>query len=187
MTLVGLSEINLQLFLTVLSTSAVSAVAGAALAGIYALRLKRSEYINDFYKIVVNKRVIAYEQLEALIVELKTSVVGDDKRAYHLPFASEDGSGWESLHVLLNEVTSKGLWISDEAVEKIRALNYRLLRQSKPEDLIEFGKENYEAFATLRAALERILAKDMLRLYDVKSFLTTKNKEDSGFNLVQID
>jgi hypothetical protein len=80
----------------------------------------------------------------------------------------------------------QGLWLSDEVFDKLRDLNYLLFRFNKPASVIEFGKQNYQTVATWRADLERLLAKDMLRLHDVKRFLKHKNKSDPGFHPVQL-
>ncbi len=41
---------------------------GAVIAGLYNLRAKRAEYVNEYYKTVIGRRIAAYEQLEELIV-----------------------------------------------------------------------------------------------------------------------
>ena len=166
-----------QLWLAILSSSLISGILGALIAGAYTLRGKRNEYINDYYKTVIQRRLAAYEQLESLIVALKTAVLDSDNKPYHLLFSKDDD--WESVHQLLSYVMSKSLWISEEAFLKTRDLNYLAFRL-KPGDsgVIDFGKQNYEAIATLRSDLEKILAADMLELYDVKSFLKHKKKNN---------
>jgi hypothetical protein len=56
-----------------------------------------------------------------------------------------------------------------------------MFRFKKPNSVIEFGKQNYEQVATIRAAIERLHARDMVSLHDVKAFLLSKNKPDPGF------
>ena len=175
-----------QLWLAILSSSLISGILGALIAGAYTLRGKRNEYINDYYKTVIQRRLAAYEQLESLIVALKTAVLDSDNKPYHLLFSKDDD--WESVHQLLFHVMSQSLWISEEAFVKTRDLNYLAFRL-KPGDsgVIEFGKQNYEAIATLRSDLEKILAADMLELYDVKSFLKHKKKNTHGFHPVRLN
>ena len=50
----------------------IGIVIGATIAGAYNLRAKRNEYVNEYYKLVVRRRVEAYEKLENLIINLKT-------------------------------------------------------------------------------------------------------------------
>ena len=88
--------------------------------------------------------------------------------------------------MVLTDVMSQKLWLSDEAFTKVRDLNYLLFHFEKPPSVIEFGKKNYETIATLRAELERLLARDMLGLHDVKRFLKAKDKPDAGFHAVHL-
>jgi hypothetical protein len=72
---------------------------------------------------------------------------------------------------------AKGLWLSDQAFDKIRDLNYLLVRMpDKESEAIKFGKEHYQTIAGLRDALERILAADMLEMHRVQRFLRRKKK-----------
>jgi hypothetical protein len=172
------------LWLILLSSSALSAFVSAVIAGLINLRAKRNEYVNDFYKTVIKRRIAAYEQIENLIIWLKLAVCDADGRPYHILF-SEDG-GWEKAHALLVMISSQGLWLSDEAFQKGRELNILIFHLDKPSDVIRFAKENHQAIATIRAELERVLAKDMLTLHDVERFLKSKNKADTGFRTVYL-
>lgn len=175
-----------QLWLAIISSSVISGILGALIAGAYTLRGKRNEYVNDFYKNVIERRLAAYEQLERLIVALKIAVLDGENRPYHLLFSKDDD--WESVHEMLLYVMSQSLWISEEAFVKARDLNY-LAFQLKPGDggVIEFGKQNYDAIAALRSDLEKILAADMLELYDVKNFLKHKKKVPHAIHPVRLN
>jgi hypothetical protein len=172
---------------TIITSWLGSGAVSALVAGMYNLRAKRNEYVNDYYKIVLKKRIAAYEQLENTIVLLKTSVADPtDHRIYHLPFSSEKDEDWERSIVSLLAVMSHGLWLSGEAFDKLRELNLLLFHSEKPASVVEFGKNNYQTLATLRASLERILATDMLGLHDVEQFLKSKDKPDPGFRQVNL-
>ena len=170
---------------TIVSSSLVSAIVSALIAGRYSLRAKENEYINEYYRTVVQRRVLAYEYLERLIVSLKTAVLEGDRRPYHILFSNEDA--FKLAYELLGNLTFHALWLSDEAFEKTRDLNYRLFRV-KPEQVstIDFGKENYEFIAGLRSDLERIVAKDMLELHAVERFLKAKQKKNWGFRAFDV-
>ena len=175
-----------QLWLAILSSSIISGILGALIAGIYTLRGKRNEYINDYYKTVIQRRLAAYEKLECLIAALKTAVLDSDNKPYHFLFSKDDD--WGRVHQLLFPVMSQSLWISDEAFVRTRDLNYLAFRLNPGvEGVIEFGKQNYEVIATLRADLEKILAADMLELYDVRSFLKRKKKSTHEFHAVHLN
>jgi hypothetical protein len=172
---------------TIITSWLGSGALSALVAGMYNLRAKRNEYVNDYYKIVIRKRIAAYQQLENTIVLLKTSVADPtDDRLYHLPFSSEKDEDWERNIVSLLAVMSQGLWLSGDAFDKLRELNLLLFHSKKPASVIEFGKNNYQKLATLRTSLERVLATDMLSLHDVKQFLKSKDKPDPGFQWVNL-
>jgi hypothetical protein len=174
----------LTVFLSLLGSGLLSAL----VAGIYGLRAKQSEYVNDYYKTVVARRVSAYEDLEKLLREIKTAVVDEsDNKPYHLLFCSEKDEDWQRAWVLLYAVMTRGLWLSDEVYAKLRELNLLIFHSGKPSSLIAFGKDNYKRIATLRNDLEVLLAKDMLALHDVPRFLKSKNKPDPGFQAVYLN
>ena len=54
----------------------LGALLGTVIAGLFSLRAKRNEYVNDYYKKVIDRRLAAYEQLESLIVSLRTTFLG---------------------------------------------------------------------------------------------------------------
>lgn len=168
-----------QLWLAVLSSSVITAVVAAIIAGIYSLRTKRNEYVNDYCKTVLQRRIAAYETLERLIINLKTSVLDTDRRPYHLIFSDDNDS--QSAHDLMFNVLIQTLWVTNEAFEKTQELNHLLFSLPQGAGVIEFGKANYQRIATIRADLEAILAKDMLDLYDVKHFLKTKTQRVHEF------
>jgi hypothetical protein len=163
------------------------ALGAALVGGIYSLRAKRNEYVNDYYKTVIQRRIAAYEQLERLIVDFKTSVVDKDNKLYHLPLSGENPK--DNAFRQLFSTMSQGLWLSDEAFAKTTELNYLLCRMPSTEsDAINFGKQHYPAIAEIRDALEQILAADMLELHKVGQFLKRKkNRPDLGFRPVQLN
>jgi hypothetical protein len=117
-----------QIWFAVLSSSVVSAIIGALIAGAYNLRAKRNEYRNEYFKTVVQRRLAAYEQLEILIVSLKTAVIDTDNKPYHFLFSKDEDC--ITAYKLLSDTMDRGLWLSDEAFEKTRDLNYRVFRLS---------------------------------------------------------
>ena len=162
-----------NLLVTILTSSLLSGIAGALIVGYWNLLIKKSEYRHEYYKLILSRRIAAYEQLEELIVWLRVAVSDTDQRPYHLLF-SLDGD-WETAYQATYKVTTQALWLSDEVFAKAKELNVLLYRPSHADKgAIEFGKSNYNAIANIRESLESLLAKDMLTLYDVKSFLKAK-------------
>jgi hypothetical protein len=96
----------------------VGVLLGAVIAGIYNLRAKRNDYVNDYYKTIIHRRIEAYEQLERLIEDLRTAVVDKDCRPYHWAFDREDSR--LDLFKRLLDTMSRGLWLTDRAFAKTR-------------------------------------------------------------------
>lgn len=181
-----IAQLTQHPWITIITSWLGSGALSALVSGVYGLRSKRNEYANEYYKTIIERRIAAYEQLENTIVPLKTSIADNDNRLYHVPFSSEKDEDWNRNVVSLLAVMSQGLWLSDEVFDKLKELNLLLFRSKKPDSVIEFGKANYEQIATIRAALERMLARDMLSLYDVKRFLKSKDNRDPGFHWVHL-
>jgi hypothetical protein len=171
-------------WVTVITSWLGSGLICAVVAGIYNLRAKQKEYVNDYYKEVIKRRIAAYEQLEQLIMWLKSTVVDDDNRPYHVLFSSNTEEDWRRVFQVVFQ--TNGLWLSEEAFSKAGEFAVLIYSLDDPANIIEFGKAHYQTIATIRADLERILARDMLNLHDVASFLKSKNKPDPGFRVVKL-
>ena len=167
-----------NILIVILSSSLISGIVGACIAGWFNLRSKRNDYINEYYKSVLAKRLAAYEEVEHLITMLKSAVLDNDKRPYHLLFSKDDDH--EAVYKLMFLVLSKSLWLTDDLFEKTRQLNVLLYRDGGNDSgLIEFGKANYKTIAELRTQIEKIHARDMAVLHNVPRFLKNKCHVDS--------
>ena len=152
----------------------------AIVAGFYNVWATRNQYENDYYKTVISRRLLAYEKVELLIVWLKGAVLDTDGKPYHVVFSDTSQEGWKRPWGLVTDLLNHGLWLSDEVFKKARELSDLMFHLDR-ENPIEFGKRHYETIAKIRADLERLLARDLLKLHDVKGFLKAKNKPDEGF------
>lgn len=167
-----------ELWLAVLSSSVVSGIVGALIGGWFSLRTKQNEYANTYYKLVLERRLVAYEEVEQLITRIKVAVLDKDQRPYHLLFSKNDDQ--EELYKLLFAVMSRALWFSDELFERTRELNVLIYSRTRDGScLVEFGKTNYREIAELRTKIEKLHARDMLTLHEVPKFLRSKQPTDS--------
>ena len=163
-----------ELWLPVLSSSVISGIFGAFIAGWFNLRSKRHEYVNEYYKIVLLRRVAACEEVEQLITMLKATVLGEDSRPYHLLFSKENEEA--AIYKLFFKAMSQALWLTDDLFAQLRELNTMFFNQGSGKDggLIEFGKRNYKPLGDLRTKIETLHARDMLELHNVRTFLKNK-------------
>lgn len=162
----------------ILASSVFAAFLGGVIAGFVTLRVAKNQYVNDYYKTVVQRRLTAYEQLEYLITMLKTSVADDsDNKVYHLLFSDGDNA---QAHEILFRVSSQSMWLSDEIVDETIKLNRLIFScASNQADVFAFAKRNYKTIADTRTRLERLHARDLLTLHEVTRFLKSKKPTDS--------
>lgn len=162
-------------WLAVLSSSLLTSVMMAVITGLFVLRAKKSEYINQHFKALVQRRLNAYDEIELAINDLKTTVLGEDQRPYHQPFATEES--WAKVCLMLMNATAHPLWLSNDIFARLRELN-KMVFQASANDrgMIDFGQANYRAIALLREEIEMLHARDMLDLHNVKKFLKSKQK-----------
>lgn len=167
-----------QLLLAVLSSSLIAGVLGALIGGWFTLRGKQKDYANEYYKLVLVRRIQAYEQVERLITMVKTAVLDNDRRPYHLLFSKNEDQ--QSVYTLLFGIMSNALWLSDELFDLTREFNVLFYSHSDGDGgLIEFGKTHYQRIAELRTKIEKVHLRDMLTLHDVPRFLKNKKPMDS--------
>jgi hypothetical protein len=176
------------LWLIGLTSAAVSAVVSGIIAGWFNLRAKRAEFVNEYHKFVIQRRIAVYEQLEALIFLVK-SVVADqaDNRPYHLIFGMDDPQ--TAFYTRLMFLTGNSLWLSNKAFDVSRRMNILMFGMPSEDKtaVIEFGKAHHQELALLREELEKVLAEDMQTLYEVKGFLKSKKKNPpTGFRPVML-
>jgi hypothetical protein len=163
-----------------------STVVGGFIVGFSSLLLKQREYLNDYNKIVLQKRVSAYEKVEALIVPLKTTAMSDDRRPFHILFSSDED--WQSAYALTTEIANAALWLSPEAFDASLRLSHLMFYDAEAsEGVIEFGKRHYQRIAVLREEMERILAHDMRSLHKIGKFLRRKsNAKPASFVAAEV-
>ena len=175
---------NLPLVTAVLSSSLLGGVLGAFITGKFNLRVKDREYENEYFKLVLAKRIAAYESVQKLVTGFKTAVVDENKQPYHFLLSHEDGP--QETHKLLFEITSQALWLTDDLFLQTRDVSRLLFGASDDKDgSIAFAKKNYRKFALLREEIERLHIRDMLLLHEVRKFLRSK-KISGGFSEVSL-
>jgi hypothetical protein len=169
-----------------LTSAAISAVISGIVLGVFNLLVKRNEYVNDYHKIVIQRRIAVYENLEKLIFLIKSVMVDHDGRPYHVIFSADDPQ--QAFYTLLIEITAGSLWLGNKAFEILRRLNIRMFDlPSDKAQAIEFGKNHHQEIASIREELENALAEDIRTLYKVKRFLKSKKSAPAGFRSVLLE
>jgi len=172
----------MEIWIAVLSSTVVSALVSSLIGGWFALRSKQNDYAYAYYKIVLERRVAAYEEIEGLISAVKVAVIDTDRRPYHMLFSND--SAHDQVWSMIHKVMSHALWMSDDLFQATREFNQLVFAGTTDgSSLIEFGKANYTAIAELRTKLEKLHKRDMLTLHDVPEFLKSKKVAD-GYSVL---
>jgi len=142
--------------------------------------IKNLEYKNDYYKKIIDKRMEAYEQLEKFIASLKVTTPGKENKMYHVYFSTEvffNGQTEETL-----KIVSKSIWLSEDINDLMLQFNQilYLFPNNNDDTIMEYAKKEYHKIACIREGLEKHLASDLLKLYDVKKFLAEKANLNGG-------
>jgi hypothetical protein len=163
----------MEIWQVVLSSALISGVVSALIGGWFSLRSKRNEYENAYYKLVLERRLAAYEVVEDLIISIKTAVTDSDRRPYH--FLLSNDADEANVYKKIYATNMVSLWLTDKLFDLTRDLNLMVYGKKKDQSFIEFGKRNYKAIAELRTRIERAHAADMLTLHNVTSFCAPRN------------
>lgn len=169
-----------SLWTTILSSAGIASLISAVALYIINMRVHKQKYKDDYYKMVIAKRMEAYAKVENVYKLLKTYTTEDyGKSAYGLIF--NDTQTLYVFHKKLYDAISDNTWLSKELNEDLQYLNDMLIRfeqelNKSNVDIKELGKLKNPIFAEIRTFIDKHYTKDMLTLYDVKGFLKIKNK-----------
>lgn len=180
---------NSELLNVILTSSLIAGILSAIVSAIVSIKLKNLDYKNEYYKKILEKRLDAYKFLETQIAVLKSSVLDEDGKGYHLIFAYGENE-YHKFQSNLIAAMAYSMWINDQTVdhmEKLNELFFKISRKPMKDDkeVIKLGKENYHAIAGLRKQLEDSVRQDLLNLHDLKKF--KKNVRSKGTRLIELE
>lgn len=168
----------MDIWVTVLVAALSSSVVTAIVAGWFGLRAKRNEYENVYFKMVLDKRVAAYSEVDRFISSASAASVDSNNRSYHAMFEPHE-RGFPDFYVLLHSAMSGKFWLSDDLHSALRDLNIIAYPAGDNQDaLLAIAKDRYKDIAELRTTIERLHARDMLCLHQVRKFLKSKRHEN---------
>jgi|GEM_PF-1162227 len=143
--------------------------------------INRNNYRNDYYKKLLDKRLKAYEEVEALISKIKPLVHLDDGSVCNI-FLSCGKEGFDDFLLQIGMANISSFWLSDKTSGTITELNVYLLNNILDESdeqninahLEQLGIKHREEIKRTRKPLEEILKEDLNQLHDIKGFLKRK-------------
>jgi hypothetical protein len=174
---------NIELTKIILASSVVAGFISAIVSYFTSLRLKSLDFKNEYYKVILKKRINAYEHIERQIGVLKLIVLGDDKKPFHNIFIEGEARFLEYQQNLFFAITS-GIWIDEKTSKELDKLNnlfYNLnnhIHNKSKEEMEEIGKEYYSKISGLRISLEDAVKTGLYDLHDMKkAFKINKNRK----------
>ena len=173
-----------SIWINILSSAGVASIISACASYAINALMQKRKYKDDYYKMVVEKRMDAYQYIETQIQVLKLTVVDNiDAKPYFMMFSGDSKLFYESQYNL-TLAASKSLWLTQEMVDNLRQLQQHFLTigakiTDNPTNNISVGKDWYTKLVEDRCMIENCLKNDLLSLYDVKSFLKEKTEQKS--------
>lgn len=160
-------------------------VIAALITGVFNKYIKDREYKNSYLKMILDRRVEAYEAINTLLGTLKISLKDDkDQLAYHFIFNNQDD--FIKFVSSQTQTMRHDLWMSNETQNNLHNVRKMILycaHELTNRVLIEIAKENYMQIGILRDKLERSFIKDLENLYQIDKFLEAKTIKTNFQNM----
>ena len=177
----------MEIWQIILSSALVSSLLSSVATWLIGNHALNKSFKNDYYKLVINKRIAAYQYIDNQLKTIKISALDDDAKPYHLMFYGDSKTVYKNQHNLIF-ARANGIWLSSKMEDALYELNklFFEINNSITDDIdgnVVVAKEYYYKVAEARDKVEMQLRKDMLVLYDVKGFL----KEKRNFKLVKYE
>jgi hypothetical protein len=177
-----------DLITIIAGSSVLATIFSVLLSYFFNSKLKKTDFQNEYYKKVIDKRLEVYELIEYQLSLLKISIVDEkDGKSYHRIFSFDQDFMTENTNPM-NLIIGKSIWINKDTKEKINKLS-NLISQitfqydlSIEEGLKKAGKNHYWQIANLREEIELLVSNDLLSLYD---FSKLERKKSQGIQFIQ--
>lgn len=163
----------------VLSSAFIATVLSSAVT----IYISRLGYKDAYYTKLIDKRLLAHDEIGALISVLKTSIQdpeSQDRRTYHQIFAFGYEHFCKVTAMFGSDTHSQ--WVTNRTREALLKINREFFRCSLlynefGEDLVRVGKTEYKEIARLRDELEEALLSELPELHKIDKFLAGKSVE----------
>jgi len=146
----------------------------------------KSNYKNDFYKKILDKRIFAYESLNTIVGRLSILTQIDEGV---VPFICYDRNSLDNFQIDLASIISLSFWLSPNTSGKLTELNVYLqnnisnkLNSEKSlhvqnNEIKNLGVAHIEKIRTFRIELQDFMYEDISKMHKVANFF--KRGEDN--------
>jgi hypothetical protein len=153
----------------ILTSIIASTVLASIISSIVAYRLKSLDFRNEYYKIILNKRLDSYKPVEYVVVLLQTIEYSYKGEPFHSSLTGRNHMS--EFHEAVNNALLQSIWISTKTLIAIKNINAFLLSTSLDatanldDDYFQFGIKNFKALEALKLKLEESCRHDILHLH----------------------
>lgn len=171
-----------NIWITILSSAGIASIISAIVGYAFNVLMQKRRYKDDYYKMVIAKRMDAYSKTEQVCKLLKTHTYDNETEGtYCIAFGSMDAL--LTLCKMMHNALSDNIWLSDSIHAEMQKLNNVIVGvedgcRTKGFNVKQIGIELYADIDKVRINIENQYAKDMLTLHDVEGFLKSKNKKN---------
>ena len=159
-----------------------SAIVATVLSSLVTIYISRLGYKDKYFEKLIDKRLLAHEELYAVVNSLKIAVQdteSEDRRTYHQIFSMDyDNFSRFTAH---SSSQNNSFWISDDTKKAAIDLNREFFRChllfQETGDLVEVGRQEYREVARIRDQLEKCLLAELPSLHKIEVFLSNKTIE----------
>lgn len=160
-----------------ITTLLTSAVVSAPISFFISKHLKDQDYQNEYFKIVLQKRLEAYEGIAKILLILK-NVKYNEIGMYFDIFSNGKEYFYEFKDEINSTLPSYSHLYTPDITNKISELSTYLdqikVRNTSKEELKHLGIEYYEEILHLGMKIEEQYQKDLLTLHQIETFLKQK-------------
>ena len=176
-------ENSLSIWNLIASSAVIAAIVSAIASYIINLLSQNRGYKQNYYKMIISKRIETYQYIEAQLAVMKITIVDTTGQGYYMMF-NNPYNKYNELQNNLRFALANSLWLSEQILEALTKLNQIFLTidaeiNNNIDNNIAVGKKYYKELADIRISVENNLKLDLLKLYKVHTFLKhkTKNKQ----------
>lgn len=166
---------------TILSSAVIAAIVSSIASYIINILTHKRKYKDDYYKMVIAKRMDAYSKVEVVILSLKKLVVDESDNCLYNVIFNNSHEDFFAFQVQLYEIAANSVWLSKDMYNALSELNLLFTQIDSQvlddgSNLLILGKQNRKKIADIRIRIEDIFRKDILSLHEIEDFLKDKNK-----------
>ena len=170
-----------NIWITIFSSAGVASVISAIASFVNNRLAHNREYKDDYYKMVIAKRMDAYSKVEVIILSLKKLVRDESDDCLYNVIFNNSQEEFFAFQTQLYEIAANSVWFSKDMYNALSELNLLFTQIDSQvlddgSNLLILGKQNRKKIADIRIRLEDIFRRDILSLHKIEEFLKNKNR-----------